>query len=228
MLGLHLKREVTVGEILTSLTILISLVAVSINWVADRKKERKGQADQIRVAASESWDKLDRWREISSSYQDFEPIFEDTSDVLKKTKDVIAARDFLRKSLTNVRAKNDRLILEERLEEASAKLYGYNPEMYRVFSCTLKQLKEAREKAFNGLLDNTQDIILHVDRGDWDNTAVVTNRFREALFDYRQTLQNSLGAPLEQTRAPLFQVIGLSDDEILNGNVKTIIHTACN
>ena len=82
MFGLKLKQEISIGEILTSLTILISLVTLSINWTLERKKNQAEQANQIRVAASEAWDKIDRWREISSSYIDLDPIFVETSELL--------------------------------------------------------------------------------------------------------------------------------------------------
>jgi hypothetical protein len=220
VLRFQLSREVKLGEVLTSLTVIVSLITLTINWALERQKNQKEQANLVRIAASESWDKLDRWREISSSYQDLDPIFVETSEILKREKDDRAARDFLWKNLINSKAKNDRQILEEKLEQASAKLYSYDPELYKVFACTIRKLREAREEAFSHLLNGTQDVILESNPKDWHRTELIGNNLRGVLGDYRRKLQDSIAPPLEQTRSVLFQIIRRKDDEINSRDVQ--------
>ncbi len=227
MFGFQLRREIKAGEVLTFLAIIGSLITLTINWRQERERNEKEQANLVRIAASEAWDKLDRWREISSSYQDLDPIFVETSEILKKEKDNRAARDFLWRSLISSKAKNDHQILEEKLEQASAKLYSYDPGLYIVFTCAIKKLKETREAAFGELLNGTQEATLADSPTDWPHTEVLGNNLRKVLSDYRQNLQNGVDPTLKQTRSILFEIIGRTDDEINSRTFKSIEIDLC-
>lgn len=70
------KREITIGDMLTSASILLSIFALLLSWSQSRALEKREQANEVRNAAAETLAKFERWQEISMS------IFDDIHNLL--------------------------------------------------------------------------------------------------------------------------------------------------
>jgi hypothetical protein len=119
---------VEVGDILTSLSIVISVIALLTAWSKDRYLRRKEQANKVRNAAAKTLAKLERWRGLSLwIFQDIQSLFVETSEILARDFDFILARDFLWGKLNDARLKTFQRILDEEIEIAYVDLYSYHP-----------------------------------------------------------------------------------------------------
>jgi len=65
-----LKKEISFGDLLTPISILISLVAVLLTWQNERASRMKQYADSIRQSCSAVSAKLERWRTLADRYFD--------------------------------------------------------------------------------------------------------------------------------------------------------------
>src|SRR5215831_16421217 len=98
----RLERTVKIGDLLTSLSILISLAAVLVTWSRDATLRQRQQADEIRKAAATTLAKLERWQELSSAiFQESQPVFVTVSQNLGKNHDAASARDYLWRELNS-------------------------------------------------------------------------------------------------------------------------------
>jgi hypothetical protein len=125
---IKLDWSVKVGDILTCLTILVSVVALLISWSKDRTAGEAEQADRIRAAAANAVTKLDRWQALQLSfYQELQPVFVETSEALREKYDVVRVRDQLWKSINAKRTRIASKILEEQIETVYAGLLSHFP-----------------------------------------------------------------------------------------------------
>jgi len=94
MFGFKAKKEINIGEILTFLSIIISVIALMVSWSKDREIQRREQANKIRVEAAKVLAKIERWKELQLwFYQEIEQIFVETSEKLSENKNIVSTRD---------------------------------------------------------------------------------------------------------------------------------------
>src|SRR5205809_6148245 len=93
--------DIKIGDVLTALSILLSLIALLSALAQERALRRRDQADKIRNAAAKTLTKLERWQELNNWFFHYiEPIFVNVSEKLANEQDIVAARDFLWKELS--------------------------------------------------------------------------------------------------------------------------------
>lgn len=213
-----LNPEVSVGDILTSLSIIISAIALAISWGRDRQIAVKKQADKVRNAASKTLAKLERWQELSLRlYEDVQPLFVEASEMLAKDpNNAEPPRDFLWKKLEEVRQSATLRIVDEELEVAYVDLYGYIPAIYQSFVQTVQKLKEEDETAFRDLQEATQkNVMSFADRGRGFQTAELGNSLRRTCAQIQDSLQTAMQDTLKPIHEFLLSVILKSDNDIL-------------
>ena len=221
MLDFVLIREITIGDILTFLSIIISVTALLNVWMKERQIRNKEQADKIRTAAAKTLAKLERLKELSLwYYQDIQPIFVETSEMLTEKFDVIVARDFLWKMLNITRKNTAQRILDEEIEIAYVELYGYYPAIYDKFVSTIEIFKNEEEIAFKDLILTTQkDILSFKDhRGEYE-TAMLGNALRESCNINCESFQKKIEKTLKPIHEILVDLISKSDEDILKRKI---------
>src|SRR5712672_1543551 len=99
-------RTIRLTDVLTSVTVIVSVVALTITWTKDRDTRVREQANHVRVAAADTLAKLERWKALQLSlYDDLQPAFVETSEMLSTDFNVIRARDQLWKKINAARTK---------------------------------------------------------------------------------------------------------------------------
>ena len=218
MFDLVLTREIKIGDILTFLTIIVSVIALLSVWLKEMQIRNKEKADKVRTAAAKTVAKLERWKELSLwFYKDIQPIFVETSEILIKKYDVFVARDFLWKMLNIARKNTAQRILDEEIEIAYVELYGYYPAIYDEFTSLIKKLKDLEEDAFWDLILTTQDeILLFKDCPVHEyRTATLGNNLRASCNKKRESFQNKIETEIKPINDILVNLILKSDEDIL-------------
>jgi hypothetical protein len=160
-------------------TIIVSVVALVITWTKDRDVRVHEQADRVRAAAAKTLAKLERWQTLQLSlYDQLQPVFVETSEVLDKEFNVIGTRDYLWKQInaqhTSISAKG----LEEGFETAYIDLFAYYPSIRRTFLDVVVSLKAAEQSAVESLLLDTQRAVMSF---EGNKSAYSTARLGNAL-----------------------------------------------
>lgn len=215
----EIDLKISMGDILTSVSILVSLFSLMSSFSKDRDLRRKEQADIVRNAAGRTIAKLDRWKEITLSlFEEIQPLFVETTEILSKDYDILVARDFLWKRLNEERIEILKKILGENIETAYVDLYGYHPHVRDLFEETLNQLKADTETLFEKLLNETQDDILFFsDKKDAYQNADLGNRLRYSAGIIREEYHKVLKDRLRPLDEFLNDLVSKSDKDLLEG-----------
>ena len=213
-----LEPSVKVGDLLTSLSVGISVIAIVLTWSQEIRLQEIEQSSKIRNAAARILSKLERWQEISlASLDNVQPLLVQTSEMLADTYDVVAARDFLWKSLNEVKLELVRTHLDEDIESAYVEIYAYHPEIRTSLSAALLHAKAAEHGMFTALLAKTEaDVLAFSDQRENYTTAHLGNALRATTAEIRSEYQHRLDNIMAPMETALLATIIKSDDEILS------------
>jgi hypothetical protein len=218
---LRVDWSIKIGDLLTMATIVVSVTALLISWSKDRDSRQKEQANQVRVAVGTAVAKLDRLQALHlSAFQELQPVFVDTGEMLTRDFNVVAARDFLVKSINGQRTKIVGKALDEHIETAYIGLFSHFPAIRPLFLDTLRQLKGAEEEVLGAFLDATQREVMALRQRKADySSAELERTLRGLAAEHRADLELKTNRILEPVRAFLLQVVTKSDSEILTHGI---------
>lgn len=220
----YLKREVTTGDLLTVITILISLAGAVLGFLIaaykDRQLRRKEYADKIRRAAGTIIAKLERWKELSLRFfEDVQPLLTDTDIELQKHKDCIATRDYLWRHLVALRATASQRIVDEEIEIAYADLYGYDPRIHRLYVDSVGQLKKIDQAIYSRVLSETQKDVMNLCDQTNIESAILGNALRETCCNLAKELEAELANVIDRFRDQMVKLIEADDGSIVQRRV---------
>jgi hypothetical protein len=218
---LKLEWTVNIGNILTMLTIIVSVIALIISWSKDQYTRQKEQADRVRSAVARTIAKLDRWQSLQlSAFQELQLIFIETSEMLVKNFDLVTARDYLWKSINAQRTNIAGKILDEQIQTAYVDLFSHFPEIRNLFLDTLSRLNNTEKEVMLSFLKATQQDVLALEKvKDRYTTALLGNALRATAEKHSAEFEASTSKIMEPIREFLFQVVGKRDREILTEGI---------
>jgi hypothetical protein len=206
-----LEKTIKVGEILTIITILISVAGVFITLSKDRYMREKEQADRIRNAAAKTSAMLERWQSLNLSFFDeLQPDFVETSEILSKKHDAQEARDHLWKKINSCKANIAAKILDEHIEIAYMDLCVSLPDFQKLFEISLKKLELAKKKTIDSFLRETENNVISAN--DLESTAVLGTVLRQTAESHQSQLINKTNEILAPVQSTLTAVIKNPND----------------
>jgi hypothetical protein len=212
-----LDKVLTIGDMLTPMTVLVSVVALWITWSHDSDLRRRQYADQIRHSASVVTAKIERWAPLADRYfEDIQPAIIDASESVAETHSREPANRKLYKGLMEAQAKASQRIVEEQLEVAYIELYGYVPSLRDTFDKTIYRIKDAETHAHQNTIDTLQYQLASEAVLTSPNSIVAGNPLRSSAEQQRQQLRGQLEAIATPLRQKMLRLISLSDEDILN------------
>lgn len=229
MLGkrFNLKLEITTGDLLTSASITISILALFLSWSESRALEKREQANEVRYAAAQTIAKLERWQEISTSiFDEIKPHFTEASGRLVEkrlrenhsVKNIEDVRDELDIKINESHLRVQKALQEENIETAYVYLYSYHPPIRECFEDVLKILKKKDEENLNQLLRVVQHKILEQKDSPFYQTADLINALKDATDGVEYSYEAALEKELKPIEKYLMNLVLLkSDSEILKG-----------
>lgn len=209
--------SIKVRDVLTILTIAISVIALLVSWSKDRAAQQADRANRVRAAAAEVLTKLDRWQALQLSfYQELQPTFVEASEQLQKQHDIVFVRDQLWKNINAQRARIASKIIDEQLETGYANLLSHFPAARAKFTETYEKLTAIEEaNTMNFLAASEQDVFAFEGQQKHYTTAMLGNALRKTATQYRSQLRQETQGVIQPMREYLFNVISKTDDEIL-------------
>jgi hypothetical protein len=175
------KKEISIGELLTILSVVISVGSVIINWSIDREIQLQENASSIRMAIAKTMDKINQVKDLQLQYYDL--LEEDIEDVgymvvIKKEKNTIA-RDFLWKKMFIRRADLQSKIMNEEWQIGYINLLPYNISIDSLYTRTVTRLKAVEANEFALLLNDMENIVIDFNERTDSQTALLSNRLRD-------------------------------------------------
>jgi hypothetical protein len=227
------RKSVTVGDILTCVSILLSALALVYQLSKDRQDKRQERSNEVRAASARTLASLERWGEISLSFFDeIQPTFIDTSLIIASGHaiDKAKARDFLYKKINEHQASIYRKISDEKVITSYVGMYQYNPSFKAYFENVLGDLKLKEDATFDDYLISLQEKLMAISYdATRDDTALVGDTLRNISGTYRQNYRANVRNILDPVSNFLSSIINKSDDELLNqNNLKAPIRKAVN
>jgi hypothetical protein len=212
-----LKREISLGDLLTPLSILVSLVAVLVTWQDDKESRAKQYADNIRRSCSIVSAKLERWGTLADRYfDDIQPTLISATMETAETHSVLPARRDLYRGLMEAEGKASQRIVDEQLEIAYMELYGYVPALRPPFEKIRQQITEAQKASQSRLAHDLQVKLQGSGLLKSSDSAVMGNELRMVV----QVERNRLAKEIQQVTQPLsdniLKLITLSDEDLLD------------
>jgi hypothetical protein len=210
--------QVKAGDILTSVSIFLSAVALIVSLAKDRATRVADQANKVRLAAATTLVKLDRWQNVQDSfYDELQPEFVALSQDLKKKYDVVAVRDRFWIKGVQARARIQKQVSDEQLATGYVDLLTHFPAARGRVSSAFTSAEILAKKAASDFMTKSEQAIFQFEgKESTYHTASLGNAFRQEAYASASKLHNEVDKEFESVRRYLFAVIALPDDELVN------------
>ena len=210
-----LKREVDLGQLLTALSILITLAGGIIAWNNDKDLKEREYSDRVRRSASVVTAKIERWSELSARYfEDIQPTLVDVSEKIAEMNSRQPANRMLFKGLMEARSKASQRVVDEQLQLAYMELYGYIPAFQGIFDKTIDEMKSADADAHAALEGALQEIIQDPELLKSKDTPTIGNRLRIRADKERLRLSQQIRGISLPLRKKMLAVIQMTDSQL--------------
>lgn len=214
MRKIQVKGEITIGEILTIISIVISVVALVYAWNQDRIVSIRSQADSLRQEASQTLAKIGRWEKINIEfYSRLDPYYVQASERFYKDKENIALRDFLWAKVQDRKYKLEEDLLNEQLEFSYYGLLTYYSNIDTLYQTTVLLMEHERSSHFDLYLRQMEELCLNAEANK-EQTADLGNDFRALSNKHKSQLKSNLKKINADLKAKLRALI-LTDDDLL-------------
>lgn len=213
----HIEWTIKISDVLTSVTIIVSVVALLLSLAKDRAAKAAGQADRVRAAAAVAISKLDRWQALQVSlYQELQPGFVELSESLAEKYDVQHIRDQFWKRVNFARTNITQKVLDEQLGTAYSDLLSHFPAARRTFTDAFAKLSGVESAVTKSYLAKSEKAILSLEgKQKTYTTPTLGKALRKAATEHSDELLAKTEAVIAPVREFLFHVISLADTEIL-------------
>jgi hypothetical protein len=214
---LNLDWTIKVSDVLTSVTIIVSVAALLLSLSKDRDVKVAEQANRVRTAAAIAISKLDRWQALQLSlYRELQPDFVELSEVLAEHYDLQHVRDQLWKRVNATRTVIAQKVLDEQLGTAYSDLLAHFPAARRKLTEAFAQLSSVESGVNENYLGASEQAILALQgKEKIYTTPTLGNALRKAATTHSNELRQSSEAVISPVREYLFHVISLPDSAIV-------------
>jgi hypothetical protein len=219
-MNLQIDWSIKVGDLLTSTTIVVSVVAMLLSLAKDRTARALEQANRVRSAAAAALSKLDRWQALQLSlYQELQPAYVELSEVLGNKFDVDYVRDQFWKKVNTERTRIAQKVVDEQLGTAYADLISHFPSARARFTDAYAQLDDLEVKITNDYLTESETEIISLEGMQKTyTTPVLGNALRRVADIHRRDIKIQSESVIAPVREYLFNVIALPDAKIIRAS----------
>lgn len=216
-MALHIDWTIKVSDILTSVTLAVSVIALLLSLAKDRDTKVTEQANRVRTAAALAITKLDRWQALQLSlYQEMQPTFVELSELLAERFEVQYVRDQLWKQVNVVRTGIAQKVLDEQLGMAYSDLLSHFPAARGMFTEAFSKLSAIESEVTQNYLGASEQAILGLEgQRKVYTTPTLGNALRQAATSHSNEFRGKSEAVIAPVRDYLFRVISMPDSKII-------------
>lgn len=211
------KPEISIGDLLTIVSVVVSIIALLVSWRRHQELQRKEYADRIRRSAGTVVAKLHRWKDLTLRfYEDVQPLITEADMTQVKAQNFVEVRDLFWHGLSIAHSKSSQRILEEQIEIAYVDLYGYDPKIQVLFNEVLDRLKLIDNSIFTLVLYSTQSDILRLSTEEGPYiSAQLGNKLRNTCYQLREECKSLMDDVIAPFSLEMIKLIEQEDQSIL-------------
>ena len=203
------------GELLTSLSILISLTALLINWNKDRQIEVKRQSAAIKELSIQAFSNVVFWKDLNLHFFDRADVtIKDAARLFALNKNNILTRDLFAKEINQIRNEIDYEILQKDLKTFHFKLLNYGLDPDSTFIRTITYINTILEINYKDYQQDTERIILSEEIPKTKETAILGDKLRSINNVYRRKTKDLFKLESTKLQDYLHSIIIKTDQEI--------------
>lgn len=216
-MGLQFTPTVSVSDVVTSVTVALSAIALVTALRQDRRQRLRESADQVRTAAADTLARFDRYARAPEDFvSDIQPLLVEASEMLAKTHDVLQVRDFLWKEINAIWRRMRERQHGESIELSQARLFAHRPDIYEDVRSAREQFDQELDHALGEILTSSQASILKYDDKLADYTpAALGNDLRLDGVTFYLEVTRRLSPLTAGIRAKLQFVVAQDDRTVL-------------
>jgi len=212
---IKLKSDISMGELLTSLSILISLTALLINWNKDRQIEVKRQSAAIKELSIQAFSNVVFWKDLNLHFFDRADVtIKDAARLFALNKKNILTRDLFAKEINQIRNEIDYEILQKDLKTFHFKLLNYGLDPDSTFIRTITYINTILEINYKDYQQDTERIILSEEIPKTKETAILGDKLRSINNVYRRKTKDLFKLESTKLQDYLHSIIIKTDQEI--------------
>jgi len=212
---MRFKREISVGELLTAISIIISLIGVLYTWNKNQNIAISNEATRMRELSIQAFSNIQQW-------QDEEYLFFNQVDVLIKqvsrtyaeSNDRILTRDMFWEGVIQLRNELDSKIISKDLKTFHFQLLNKGIDQDSVFITTVALLEKLVQFNFEAYLKETESTILLKEIDDPGESAILGNYLRKVNDKYRDKTTGIFREETLNLKRQLRSIITKKDREL--------------
>ncbi len=182
-----LDQKITIGELMTVISILVSAISVLITWRNEQNIQILENATRTRVEIAKTLNKVNQVIQIQLSF--YELIEEDiveASRIAVVERDPVKSRDYMWEKLYKHRAEVLNIISQNEWEVAYTNLLTYGISADSIYIRTIERLKGLQETRFNIILKAFAFEITSYQPTSTSQTSDLIDRLRELKKTMRE------------------------------------------
>lgn len=182
-----LDNKITVGELMTVVSILFSAISVLITWRNEQNIQILENATRTRVEIAKTLNTVNQVVQIQLSF--YELIEEDiveASRIAVVDKGPTASRDFIWEKFYKHRAEVMNIIAQNEWEIAYTNLLTYGISADSIYIKSIERLKNLQEIRFNLMLQTFNAELTHYKPGPTSQTTELIDRLRGLKKTFRE------------------------------------------
>ena len=213
-----IEKKLTIGELMTIVSILFSSISVLISWNNDQKIKILENATQTRVAVAKTLNTVNKVIQIHLSFYDLiEEDIAEASRILLEEKKAYKSRDYMWEKFYKHRAEVSNMLSQNDWEIAYTNLLTHGISIDTLYIKSINRIKGLREVQFNLLLRDYEKQILHFPT-DSTNANTLTDRLRDLKNDYLESHKNLSRAAVSDLETFCINLLASPDSQLLFGN----------
>ncbi len=212
----EIDKRVTLGEVMTIVSILFSAISVLITWRYEQKIQILENATRTRVEIAKTLNTVNQVIQIQLSF--YELIEEDiveASRISVVENEPAKARDFMWEKFFKHRAEILNIVAQNDWEVAYTNLLTYGISADTLYIKSINRLKGLQENQFDFLLRDFQNEILEFKPTSKLATAELTDRLRDIKNVYRENHKSYTKKATQELSDYCMKLIRATDKHLL-------------
>jgi hypothetical protein len=211
-----LDQKITIGELMTVISIIVSAISVLITWRDEQNIQMLENATRTRVEIAKTLNKVNQVIQIQLSF--YELIEEDiveASRIAVVEKDPVKSRDYIWEKLYKHRAEVLNIISQNEWEVAYTNLLTYGISADSIYIKSIDRLKGLQETRFNIILKTFAYEITTYQPTSNSQTSDLIDRLRELKKTLRDEHAEYSKAATKDLFAFCLELINETDKKLL-------------
>ncbi|WP_420315761.1 hypothetical protein [Ekhidna sp.] len=212
---IRIKKEASIGELLTGISLTITVIGLFFAWNKEKEIEIQKQAHEIRETYISINSRIDYWQNLNLHFYDkVDEVILETTIVFRDSRDMIKARGFFWKSALAERNDIDRQIFETGLEPYHLELLSMSLDLDSTYLRAVKQVSFFLRKEFENYIEKSAKEIEQASLEDANQTAILGNKLRKIKTTYQNRTNDLFQNKMADLRQHLHLNINKSDKEL--------------